>query len=258
MDLGLRRKTAIITGGSKGVGYGIAERLAAEGCDLVLVARSKDELAEARTRLTKQHDVDVKVHAADLSIEPERIALAEAFPDVDILINNAGAIRHGALDEVDNELWRQYWELKIFGYINLSRAYFVRMKQRRQGVILNIIGVAGERLDSGYIAGSTGNASLMAFTRALGSTSTAFNVRVLGINPGPVLTDKLEIRLRRQAGAAGDAEKWRELMKAMPFGRAALPQELGNVAAFLVSDCASYVSGTVVTVDGGWTQRWTI
>ncbi len=149
-------------------------------------------------------------------------------------------------------------ELKVFGYINLSRTYFARMKERRKGVILNVIGVAGERLDSGYIAGSTGNASLMAFSRALGSSSPEFNIRVVGINPGPVMSDKLELRLRRQAAAGGDAERWRELMKTMPFGRAATPQELGDVVAFLASDRANYVSGTVVTVDGGWTQRWSI
>ncbi len=258
MELGLRGKLALVTGSSKGIGYGIAECLAAEGCNLVLVSRTKSELEEAGARLSSKYKVEVKVHAADMSSEPARIALAEKFPDIDILVNNAGAIRHGTLDEIDNELWRTYWELKVFGYITLSRAYFMRMKQRRRGVILNIVGVAGERHDSGYIAGSTGNASLMAFSRTLGSTSPEFNVRVLAINPGPVMSDKLEIRLRREAAAKGDAEQWRDLMKTMPFGRAATLEELGNVAAFLVSDCASYVSGTVVTVDGGWTQRWSI
>ena len=260
MELGLKGKVALVTGGSKGIGYGIADRLAAEGCNVVLVARNEAELADARTRLTKEYKVDVKIKAADLSSEPDRVALAKAFPDVDILVNNAGAIRHGTLDAVDNDLWRQYWELKVFGYINLSREYFVRMKERpKGGVILNIVGVAGHKMDFGYIAGSTGNASLVAFTKALGSKSPDFNVRCLGISPGPVLTAKLELRMRGEAKAKGlDPEKWRDLMVTFPFGRAATHQELGDVAAFLVSDRAAYISGTVLTVDGGWTQRWSI
>ena len=258
MDLGLRGKVALITGGSKGVGYGIAESLAGEGCNLILVSRTEAELLSAGARLKQDHRVRVDVRAADMSLAVDRMTLAEQFPDIDILVNNAGAIRQGTLEEIDDRRWRDFWELKVFGYINLSRTYFTRMKERRKGVILNVIGIAGERMDSGYIAGSTGNASLMAFTRALGSSSPEFNVRVVGINPGPVMSDKLELRLRSRVPANGDAEQWRDLMKAMPFGRAATPQELGDVAAFLASDRANYVSGTIVTVDGGWTQRWSM
>ncbi len=258
MELNLRGKLALVTGGSKGIGFGIADCMAAEGCNLVLIARNETELQDARTELTRKHGVEIRIRAADMSVAADRDAVAEDFPEVDILVNNAGAIRHGTLTEIDDKRWREFWELKVFGYINLSRAYFSLMKERREGVIINIIGIGGERMDAGYIAGSTGNASLMAFSRALGSTSPEFNIRVVGINPGPVTSAKLELRLRREAQALGDAEQWRDLMKTMPFGRAATPQELGDVVAFLASERASYVSGTVVTVDGGWTQRWSL
>ena len=252
MDLGLKGRTALITGGSKGIGYAIAEMLAAEGCKLILVARNQADLEAAKKKLEAASAPGVVIHSADLSKEAETRALAAKFPDVDILVNNAGAIRPGSIEEVTDELWRGYWDLKVFGYINLTRAYYSLMKARRKGVIINIIGVAGERLRSTYIAGSTGNASLIAFTRALGSESSEHNVRVVGINPGPVLTDKLMLSLRKSAeNKYKDPERWQEFIKDMPFGRPIHPYEISSMAALLASDLQGYTSGTVITIDGG-------
>ncbi len=252
MDLGLKGRTALITGGSKGIGYAIAEMLAAEDCKLILVARNQSDLDEAKKKLDAAKAPGVIVHSADLSKESEARALAARFPDVDILVNNAGAIRPGSIEEVTDELWRGYWDLKVFGYINLTRAFYSLMKARRKGVIINIIGVAGERLRSTYIAGSTGNASLIAFTRALGSESSEHNVRVVGINPGPVLTEKLMLSLRKSAqNKYNDPERWQEFIKDMPFGRPIHPYEISSMAALLASDLQGYTSGTVITIDGG-------
>ena len=157
---------------------------------------------------------------------------------------------------MDEETWRRAWDLKVFGYINLTRAVYAQMKLKRSGVILNIIGSAGERMNAAYIAGSTGNASLMAFTRALGGASHADGIRVLGINPGPVETDRLVTLYRKIAETQlGDANRYRELFKSMPFGRPGRPEEIAHQAAFLVSPRSSYTSGCIVTIDGGAANR---
>ena len=256
MDLGLGGRKALVTGASKGIGRATARALAAEGCDLVLVARTAADLAAVRDEVRAQHNIAVSVAPVDLSQGDSARGLARDFPDIDILVNNAGAIPGGNLEEIDEARWRQAWDLKVFGYVNLARAYFAAMKSRRRGVIVNIIGSAGEKLDAAYIAGSTGNASLMAFTRALGGAAPDAGLRVVGINPGPVATDRLVTLLKKRAqDRLGDAGRWQELVKPMPFGRAAKPEEIAAMVAFLASDLAGYTTGTIVTIDGGAANR---
>ncbi len=256
MDLDLGGRTALITGGSRGIGRAIAETLAAAGCHLHLAARSAADLDAACAQLAR-HGVRVVGHALDLGDSGGVAALAAACATVDILVNNAGAIPAGALPQVDEATWRRAWDLKVFGYINLCRALYPAMARRRRGVILNVVGVAGGEVTEGnYIAGTTGNAALVAFTRALGGISPADNVRVLGINPGLTATDRLVRLMEQNAVARGlPAERWRELSGDMPFGRPAEPAEVADLAAFLVSDRAAYISGTLVTIDGGLSAR---
>jgi NAD(P)-dependent dehydrogenase (short-subunit alcohol dehydrogenase family) len=258
MDLKIRGRTALITGASKGIGFATAAVLADEGCNLILVARTVAALDTARNSLTKTSPVSVVTHALDVSRSSSVDQLAAAHPDVDILINNAGAIPAGRLSEVDEKRWRDAWELKVFGYINMTRAFYAAMKKRGGGVIINIIGVAGERLEAGYIAGSTGNAGLMAFTKAMGSASSADNIRVVGINPGPIATERLEIIMKKRAhDLFGDSNPWREMYTRLPFGRAGKPEEIAHMVAFLASDLSSYTTGTVITVDGGASTKGT-
>ena len=256
MDLDLGGRKALVTGASKGIGRAAARALAAEGCDLVLVARTAGDLAAVRDEIRAQHNVAVSVVPLDLSLGDAARGLARDFPDIDILVNNAGAIPGGTIEEIDEPRWRQAWDLKVFGYVNLARAYFAQMKSRRRGVIVNIIGSAGEKLDAAYIAGSTGNAALMAFTRALGGAAPEAGLRVVGINPGPVATDRLVTLLKKRAqDRLGDAGRWQELVKPMPFGRAAKPEEIAAMVAFLASDLSGYTTGTIVTIDGGAAHR---
>src|SRR5258708_18782883 len=168
MDLNLRGKTALVTGASKGIGLAIARLLAEEGCNLHLVARSKDALETARDEIRGRHQVAVTLHPLDLSRGESVASLAESCRDIDILINNAGAIPGGSVEMVDEKRWREAWDLKVFGYVNMTRSFLGVMQQRGHGVILNVIGTAGERPDVGYIAGSAGTASLMAFSPAVG------------------------------------------------------------------------------------------
>jgi NAD(P)-dependent dehydrogenase (short-subunit alcohol dehydrogenase family) len=157
---------------------------------------------------------------------------------------------------VDEDTWRKAWDLKVFGYVNLTRAVYASMKKKGRGVIVNVIGAAGEKMNAAYIAGSTANASLMAFTRALGGASHADGIRVVGINPGPVATDRLISLHKQQAETKfGDASRYEELFKGMSFGRPATSEEIANAVAFFASDRSAYTSGTILTIDGGQSNR---
>jgi NAD(P)-dependent dehydrogenase (short-subunit alcohol dehydrogenase family) len=143
--------------------------------------------------------------------------LAEVAGDVDILVNNAGVIPSGTLFDVTEPKWREDWELKVFGYINLCRLVYPKMKARGGGVIINNIGNGGEVFDPQYIAGTSGNAALMAFTRALGGHSLDDNIRVMGVNPGPVNTDRIYNMLKKRARTLfGDEARYKELEARYP------------------------------------------
>jgi 3-oxoacyl-[acyl-carrier protein] reductase len=256
MDLQLSGRTALVTGSSKGIGLAVGQWFAREGANVCLVARSADRLEQEAAAIGKATGVTVRTLAADLADAAARERVVKTFPDIDILVNNAGAIPGGSLDDVDEAAWRTAWDLKVYGYIGLTRHYLQKMKERRRGVIVNIIGVGGEKLDALYIAGAVGNAGLMAFTRAIGGSSPEFGVRVVGVNPGPVLTGRIETLNRKRAATLyGDENRWRESFAKMPFGRPATTDEIAASVVFLASDRSSYTSGTIVTIDGGLTYR---
>lgn len=256
MDLGLAGRTALITGASKGIGRAAAEGFAAEGCRLHLAARTKADLEAAREAIRSRWNVNVSVHPVDLSDGENCRKLAAEVGEIDILVNNAGAIPGGDLAAIEERRWREAWDLKVFGFINLARAVYPGMKARGRGVIINIIGLGGELLSANYIAGSTGNAALMAFSRALGADSFDSGVRVVGINPGMVATDRMRTLLETRAQKQyGDKSRWQEYTRELPQQRAAEPREIADAVVFLASDRASYISGTVVTIDGGTSHR---
>jgi len=256
MDLELAGKTALITGASRGIGRAIADVLAAEGVSLHLASRTAADLETARDEIRRQHNVAIALHPGDLAKKAVQDALAEATEGIDILVNNAGAIPGGGLAEVDEQAWRTGWELKVFGTINLCRLVYPAMKARGGGVIVNVIGSGGEMTDPLYIAGTTGNAGLMAFTRALGGRSLDDRIRVVGVNPGPTDTDRIRTLLKKRAATQlGDESRHRELEANFPLGRPAHVREIADLVAFLASDRSGYTTGTIVTVDGGIVSR---
>ena len=260
MDLNLEGRTALVTGASKGIGFQTALRLGQEGCHVHLVARTRADLADAASRISAQVDssVQLRFHPFDLSRSHDVDAMIDACDPFDILVNNAGAIPGGTLEEVDEEAWRHGWELKVFGYINSCRRAYARMKQRGAGVIINVIGAGGEKPVSDYAAGAGGNAALMGLTRALGGASLEDGIRVVGINPGPIMTDRLVGALEFKAEKRfGDSCRWRECLDDYPtLGRApGQPQHIADMVAFLASDLSAYTTGTVITIDGGHMGR---
>jgi len=179
-------------------------------------------------------------------------ALAEAAGDIDVLINNAGDIPAGPVEALTSEDWRRGFDLKVFGYVALTREVYLGMKRRGSGVIINDIGNSGENWDYNYVAGSTGNAALMAFTRAVGGQSMDHGVRVVAVNPGPIATERMtKLMKRRAVDLYGDEDRWQEFLADYPGGRMGKPEEVADLMVFLASPRAGYISGAIFTIDGG-------
>ncbi len=256
MDLRIKGKTALITGGSRGIGLGVAQLLAEEGCNLHLVSRKQDNLDAARQAILAAYKVDVNCHAVDLADSAAATNLAGKLRDVDILVNNAGSIPQGSLAKMDDAALQASWSLKLFGFLNMARQVYTAMCERRSGVIINVIGASGARPRADYISGSMANAALIAMSRALGAEGPDYGVRVVGLNPAATETERQRVRWEARAQKElGDSKRWPELTKGYPFGRLASVDEIASAIVFLASGRASYITGTVLTVDGGRSYR---
>ena len=258
MDLDLKGKTALITGGNKGIGRGIAEEFAREGVNLHLAARSQAELDAVRQEVTTRYGVECAIYPRDLSQRDVRDQLARDCAHVDILVNCAGAVPGGGLDQVSEDAWRAGWEAKLYGYIGITRIIYQEMCRRKRGVIINVVGTGGVSTSADYICGGPSNAALIHFTTSLGGASVRHNVRVCGVNPGPTDTERF-----RRYGAAMEkkippqklADYRANEQRIFAYGRPARVDEITGTVAFLASDRASYISGTMFTVDGGLLAR---
>lgn len=254
MSINHMKKIALITGGSKGIGFAIAKALAVEGYTLKLVARDLKSLEQAKESLIKEFNTPVEIHPLNLSLERDIEKLLPAFADVDVLVNSAGAIGRGGILEIDPKGFKDAWDGKVMSTIMLSRAACTQMYQKRSGVIINIIGTAGERLNAKSIGTTAANAALIAFTKALGSESVDHNVRVVGINPGLTRTGRTQNLLDPKT--AIDRSAYDAMLKNLPYGRMGEANEIADLALFLISDKAQYISGEVISVDGGARFRY--
>jgi 3-oxoacyl-[acyl-carrier protein] reductase len=250
-------KSVLVTGASKGIGLSCAESFAREGTNVIITGRDVGRLVAAAEHIKGAvAGADVAIFPGDLALSADRERLFAAHPAVDILVNNAGAIPGGNLFDIKLDRWLEVWQLKVFGYIHLTQLYLEAMKQRGEGVIVNIIGMAGQEPRWDYVCGAMGNAALIAMTRAAGAKSVDWNVRVFGINPSGTRTDRIETLLRAKAKAnSGDSENWQDGLSALPFGRLAEAGEIADLAVMLASPRASYLSGTVLDVDGGQSYK---
>jgi NAD(P)-dependent dehydrogenase (short-subunit alcohol dehydrogenase family) len=245
MNLELKGKSVLVTGGSKGIGLACAKVFAAEGCRVNIASRNKAALETAARAMRGE----AAIHPADLRDANALQRLADACADVDILVNNAGDIPGGTIEAVDEAKWRHAWELKVFGYVNLTRELFARMKARKSGVIVNVIGMAGEHPSFEYVCGSVANAGLGAFTKAMGKGSTAFGVRVLGVHPPATRTDRIVPLMKAAAKEKlGDENRWEELIGTGSFGQMIEPEQVADMVAFLASARAGKLSGVMVNL----------
>lgn len=259
MDLELRGKRAVVTGASKGIGLATAQALAAEGASLAICSRTEVDITRAAAEIAERYEVPVHPLPIDLSTL-EGVQRFSAFAmrelgGVDILVNNAGAIPRGTIDTLDEETWQQAYALKFWGFIRLARELLPQMRERGDGVILNIIGNAGRDPHADYIAGGPANAGLMNFTKSLALDAARYGIRVLAINPGAIRTPRMNARYEREAqnGGISFEEVERRSAASIPLRRVGEANEIADVATFLVSPRASYMTGTVVAVEGGAT-----
>ncbi|HET7876496.1 MAG TPA: SDR family oxidoreductase [Methylomirabilota bacterium] len=260
MELGLRGKTALVTGGSRGIGRAVARGLAAEGTRVLICARDAETLKRAASEIERETGGEVLTVTADLStLQAVKATAAEVVArlgKLDILVNNAGAIKGGDFLSTPDEEWLSGWSLKLLGYVRMAREVLPHMQRQGGGRIVNVVGAAARNPATTYMMGGTANAALVNFTKALSDLAAPHHVLVTAVSPGPVKTERWDSLLRQQAAAAGkDPEAFaRERAREFPLGRIALPEEVADLVCFLASDRASFLTGITITVDGGITR----
>ena len=230
MELGLKGKTVLVTGGSKGIGRATAHAMAAEGARVMICSRTASALEETSAAIRKDTGQGVEIVAADLSrLDGVEAAAAEAvrrLGRLDVLVNNAGAIKGGDFLTIPDEEWVAGWSLKLLGYVRMARAIFPQMRSQGGGRIVNVVGMAARNPAPTYMTGGAANAALINFTKALADLGAPSNILVTAVSPGPVKTDRWDSLQRQQAAAAGqDLESYaKEQSKNFPLGRIALPR----------------------------------
>ena len=262
MDLHLTGKTAIVTGGSAGIGLACAGALFREGVRVVIVGRSPQRLERAEQTIVSAAGGEkgqVYRLSADLTkaddvrrVEQESIRLLQ---HIDILVNCAGSARAGRFFELSDQDFLDAWQLKLLGYIRMVRAVVPHMKARKEGRIVNVIGAAGRTPPATFLAGSTTNAALINFTRGISKELAPDNVRINAISPGSTATQRSEQLVEQTAAAKGLSfdEAMAETVSSIPTGRMVQPSEIADLVLFLVSDRAASITGAEILIDGGRT-----
>lgn len=255
MDLGLEGRLAVVTGASKGIGLACARAFAREGACVVGVARDRAALAAACEQLQAE-GLSMSVVAADLREADAALAavgeIEATIGPIDVLVNSAGAARRYGPDELDAEGFRQAMDAKYFTTIHMLEPVAKRMAARGRGAIVNIIGQGGRQASSMHIAGGSANAALMLATVGMAQAWAAKGVRVNAINPGLTRTSRVEEGLAAESRATGVSREalLERAIARIPMGRMAEPDEIADVALFLASTRAGYVSGAIVPMDG--------
>jgi 3-oxoacyl-[acyl-carrier protein] reductase len=255
MELGLDGKTSLVTGASRGIGAGVAMRLAGEGMNVALVARDRSKLEEVLAACAA-HGVKAKAYGADLrdpdTIGPTCASILSDFGGLDLLVNNAGATKRDDFFKLTDADWEDGFALKFHGYVRMTRAVWPHLKARG-GSIVNVIGIGGHAGKGEFTIGGSVNAALYNFTKSMSEVGRRDGVRVNAVNPGRIKTDRLLANFDRIAEQDGvslkeAAERLRKTSGIERFGEV---EDIAAAVAFLASQQAGFVQGSLFDVDGG-------
>ena len=259
MDLELKGKRAIITGGSVGIGLAVAHALAAEGVDIAIVARDKERLEREAGEISRVHRVHAIGVSADVSrtvdIERAIARVSSTFDGVDILINNAGTGTSETIMEAPDDKWQYFWDLHVMAAVRCSRAVVPLMKKRGGGVILNTASICAKQPLGYEPIYNTTKAALVMFSKCLANELIKENIKVNAVNPGLILTPdwkKTAGILTQGTDTTVDQYLDKIAKDNAPIGRFATPEELAHFYVFLCSARSSYCVGSSYYVDGGW------
>ena len=255
MEIRLDGKSAVITGASKGLGLAMAERFAASGADVAILARTPETLEEAKQKIQTSAKGNVAAVSCDVSkaadIRRAYDQVMSQLGKIDILVNNAGQSTRGPSEELTDEMWQSDLDLKLFAQIRLARLVFPQMKQRRWGRIVNVLNIGAKAPGADSAPTSVSRAAQMAFSKVLSQEGAPHNVLVNSLHVGVIVSDQIVRRHNREAANVSLDEFIRQAGRGVPLGRMGRAEEFANIACFLVSDAASYVTGCAINVDGG-------
>jgi NAD(P)-dependent dehydrogenase (short-subunit alcohol dehydrogenase family) len=252
----LKDRIVLITGASRGIGLACAARFAQAGARVIGVSRSLERLGQAQAALAERGLRMDEIHALDLTDAGAASGLVEAIEShtgpIEVLVNSAGAARRFTVAELDAQSLRESMDAKYFAYVHILDPVLKRMGHRRSGNVVNIVGQGGRQARETHIAGGAANAALMLATVGYARGYAPLGVRVNAINPGLTRTSRVDQGLEAQARSTGrdKADLLAQAVAAIPMGRMAESEEIAEVAYFLASPAASYVSGAVIPMDG--------
>ena len=253
MEISLAGRSAIVTGGSKGIGLGVATRFAQSGADVAIVARGREALDQAVKKITMAHGGRVVAVAADVANAPdiERAydAAMRVFGKVDIIVNNAGTSRAGPFESLSDEIMQQDLDQKFFAALRLTRLVWEQMKERRWGRIINVLNIGAKAPRGGSAPTTISRAAGMALTKVLAGEGAPYNILVNALLVGIIDADQHVQRAKRTGVPL--AEYMDRFAKEIPVGRVGKPEEFANLACLLASEAGSYITGTAINVDGG-------
>lgn len=257
MNLGIKNRVALITGGSKGIGFASAISLAKEGCNIGLLSRNKDSLETAVNHLREKFKIKCIGIIGDVSNKDmPQIAIDKMmseFAQVDILVNNSGGPPAGLFHEKNEEDWSSALNLNLLSAIRFCKLIYPIMEKNSYGRIINILSLLAKEPNSNMVLSATSRAGLIAFTKSISNDLGPRGITINNICPGGVMTDRLKNLLESAASKLNISyeEHFANRVNTVPLGRFADPSEIGDLVAFLASEKAGFITGTSIIADGG-------
>jgi NAD(P)-dependent dehydrogenase (short-subunit alcohol dehydrogenase family) len=261
MEIRLDGRSAIVTGGSKGLGLAIAEEYAASGADVAILARDQGALNDAKKQIqAKGGKGKVTAISCDVSkagpIKAAYDQIMSEFGKIDIFVNNAGQSTRGPSESITDEQWQADFDLKLFAQVRFCRLLFPQMKERKWGRIISVLNIGAKAPGPDSAPTSISRAAQLAFTKVLSQEGAPHNVLANSLHVGVIVSDQIVRRHKREGTNVSLDDYIAAAGKSVPLGRMGRAEEFANIATFLASDAASYITGTSINVDGGRSPIW--